>query len=150
MKAFAVVLVGVALLGAADDAGDAVQKEVAKLQGTWTATSLRWNGKDLETVGKFAIQLEFKDDQATVRSSKDVEKEYAKFRVKIDPSTDPHIVDIIIGAGVQKDAKMEGIYRIKEDELTICAKVFGNDRPTDFESAEGSSTVLIVLKREKQ
>lgn len=143
------LLVG-AGFGVAADNDDAVKKEVAKLQGTWTATSLRWNGKDMGTEGKLAIQFVFKDDQATVKSSKDVEKEYAKITFKLDPSTSPAIVDMLVSAGVQKDAKIEGIYKIKDDELTICAKVFGVDRPTEFESPGGSSIVLLVLKKEKQ
>jgi hypothetical protein len=40
---------------------------------------------------------------------------------------------------------------VKDEEMTICAKVFGNkERPTDFESPEGASIVLLVLKRDKQ
>jgi uncharacterized protein (TIGR03067 family) len=150
MRTCALLLLSAGLAGAADQADDAVKKDVAKLQGTWTATSLRWNGKDMPTDGKTAIQFVFKDNQATVKSSKAVEKEYAKITFKLDPSTEPRLVDLIISAGVQKDAKIEGIYRIKDDELTICAKVFGMDRPAAFESPDGSSIVLIVLKREKQ
>lgn len=149
MRTCALLLLSAGLVSAADNADDAVKKEVAKLQGTWSATSLRWNGKDMPTDGKLAIQFVFKGDQATVKSSKAVEKEYAKITFKLDPSTDPPVVDLVVSGGVQKDAKIEGIYRIKDDELTICAKVFGMDRPTVFESPEGSSIVLMVLKREK-
>src|SRR5262245_8074295 len=136
---------------AADDtpATDAVRKDIARFQGTWKTTSLRWNGKDLDTDGKFAMQFVFNDAEATIESSKEVKKEYAKITFMLDPSTSPPCVDLKIAAGVQKDAVIEGIYELKDDELKICAKVFGNDRPAAFESAEGSSIVLIVLKREK-
>jgi uncharacterized protein (TIGR03067 family) len=148
MKARALLVVACALLVAADDAADkAAKQEVAKLQGTWKATTLEYNGKDI--ANKYPIQLVFKDDLATVGSSKEVEKEYTKITFKPDPSTDPKCVDLIIAAGIQKDAKLEGIYKIKDDELTICAKVFGMERPTEFASKEGSSIVLIVLKKEK-
>jgi uncharacterized protein (TIGR03067 family) len=148
MKARALLVVVCGLLVGADDAADkAKKKEVAKLQGTWKATSLQYNGKDI--ADKYPIQLVFKDDQATVGSSQEVEKEYTKIIFKADPSTDPKAVDLVIAAGVQKDAVLEGIYKIKDDELTICAKVFGQERPTEFASKEGSSIVLVVLKKEK-
>ncbi|MBY0525368.1 MAG: TIGR03067 domain-containing protein [Gemmataceae bacterium] len=150
MRTFALLLLSTSLVGADDKADDAVKKEVAKLQGAWTTISLRWNGKDMPTDGKFGIQFVFKNDQATVKSSEAVEKEYAKITFKLDPSTNPPVVDLVVSSGIQKDAKIEGIYKIKDDELTICAKVFGMDRPTEFDSPEGASIVLIVLKREKK
>jgi uncharacterized protein (TIGR03067 family) len=149
MKAFAVLLLGAGFVLAADKAEDDAKKEVAKLKGTWTPTSLRWNGKDLPTDGKYKFKFVFQDDQATIEGSNAVKKEYGKITFKLDPTTDPKIVDMTISAGVQKDAVIEGIYQLKDDELTICAKVLGNERPAQFESAEGSSVVLIVLKREK-
>jgi uncharacterized protein (TIGR03067 family) len=136
------------LLLAADDAKDAVKKDIEKLQGTWIASSLRYNGKDHDTNGKFRLQFVFKGDKVTVESSDEVKKEYAKLTFKIDPSAKPAQVDMLITSGNQKDAKVEGIYAIDKDELKICAKVFGNERPTEFASEEGSSVVLIVLKRE--
>jgi uncharacterized protein (TIGR03067 family) len=147
MKAKVWLVVACGLLIGADDAADKAKKEVAKLQGTWKATSLQYNGMDI--ADKYPIQLVFKDGQATVGSSKEVEKEYTKIIFKPDPSTDPKAVDLVIAAGVQKDAVLEGIYKIKDDELTICAKVFGQERPTEFASKEGSSIVLVVLKKEK-
>jgi uncharacterized protein (TIGR03067 family) len=56
-------------------------------------------------------------------------------------------MDITIAAGSQTDATMEGIYELKDDELRICAKVFGKDRPSEFAAPEGSSIVLLTLKR---
>jgi len=148
MTAKSLLVLACGFLVAADDAADkAAKKEVAKLQGTWKATSLQYNGKDI--ADKYPIQLVFKDDLATVASSKEVEKEYTKITFKPDPSTDPMCVDLVIAAGVQKDAVLEGIYKIKDDELTICAKVFGKERPTEFASKEGTSIVLIVLKKDK-
>jgi len=53
-----------------------------------------------------------------------------------------------ITAGIQKDALIPGIYELKKDELKICARVFGNDRPTEFASPAGSSVVLLILRRD--
>jgi uncharacterized protein (TIGR03067 family) len=97
----------------------------------------------------FLPNFTFKGDEAVVEGNDAVKKEYAKIRVKLDLSTMPKSMDITVVGGVQKDAVIEGIYELKEDELKICAKVFGNDRPTGFSSPEGSSIFLLVLKRQK-
>jgi uncharacterized protein (TIGR03067 family) len=60
------------------------------------------------------------------------------------------LCDLTVSIGTQKDAKMEGIYEVKGDEFKLCVKVFGNDRPTTFDSPEGSSVALVVFKKEKK
>lgn len=135
---------------AADDAKDAVKKDIERLQGTWVPTSLHYNGKDKTNDNNLKFRLVFKGDQATVEGSDAVKKEYAKLTMKLDPSTNPKCVDIVVSGGDQKDAVMEGIYELKDDELNICAKVIGKERPGEFASPEGSSIVLVIFKREKQ
>jgi hypothetical protein len=46
------------------------------------------------------------------------------------------------------DERMEAIYAIAGDALTICISRKKYERPTAFESKEGSNYLLIVLKRE--
>jgi uncharacterized protein (TIGR03067 family) len=128
---------------------DAVKKMPPKLDGTWTPTSLIYNGKDMTKNKKTQFRFVFNGDEAVVEGSKDVRKEYARLKVKLDPAFDPKIIDIMIGGGTQEGVKIEGIYKLADDELTICAKVFGGDRPTEFASPEGGSIVLLVLKRNK-
>lgn len=126
----------------ADDAA----KDLEKIQGSWTATEVLYNGKDH---AKLKLRFIIKKDQITVEGTADVKKEYGKIGFKIDPSTMPHCFDITVSAGTQEGAKMEGIYEVKDDELKICLQVFGMDRPTEFKAPEGASTALLVLKREK-
>ena len=47
------------------------------------------------------------------------------------------------------DEPIKGIYEIDGDSLKICFAIEG-ERPKKFESAEGSTTMLIVLKRIKK
>ena len=95
------------------------------------------------------IALEIKEDVITVRAGEEVKKEYTRVRIKLDPSVNPRILDVTVVGGAQKDSVLEGIYQLKDEELTICAKVLGKDRPTKFESPAGESVVLIVLKKQR-
>lgn len=131
---------------AADEKTDA-KKALAKLQGTWMTERLESNGSDLTE--KFKVTLIIKGNQITVKGNDEVQKDYAKATFKIDPSTKPPLIDMEVLGGSQKGVKMEGIYELKGDQLKLCVKVIGSDRPTKFATKEGSNTALLILKREK-
>ena len=88
-------------------------------------------------------------DVLIVEGDGKVRKEYAKLALKLDAGTTPKCVDLTVADGVQKDAVLEGVYELKGDELRLCVRVFGKDRPTEFKSPEGSSIALLTLKRQK-
>ena len=136
------VLLAILFIGAGDSPD--TKKELAKLAGTWSVTELTYNGKDHSSL-KF--NFVFKGDEAVVEGNDKIKLEYARIKVKLDTTTMPKIMDFSVTGGSQKDAAMEGIYELKGDTLRICAKVFGKDRPNEFASGDGSSVVLIVLKR---
>ncbi len=140
------VLLASSSAGAGDNKDGA--KEIGKLQGTWIMTELKYNGKDLSEDTKTKFNMVFKEDVATVEGNDELKKEYATVKFKLDPAASPHLVDIKILTGSQKDSVIEGIYQFKGDEFKICANVFGNDRPAEFAAPEGASTVLVVLKRQ--
>jgi uncharacterized protein (TIGR03067 family) len=133
---------------AAGGAAGGARKDLDRLHGTWTTAALTYNGKDFLADGKKGFQFVIKGDQAVIEGNDEVKKEYARIKLKLDPSTTPKLVDITVAAGVQKDAVIEGIYELKGDEFRICARVLGKDRPTEFASPAGSSVVLLVLKRQ--
>lgn len=135
------VMLTVLLLGAGETTD--AKKDTAKFQGTWTVDTLTYDGKD----HKLKFNIVFNGNDGTVKNNEKVQSEYAKIKFKLDPSSKPRRMDITITDGSQTDSTMKGIYELKDDELRICAKVFGTDRPTEFEAPEGSSTVLLVLKR---
>jgi uncharacterized protein (TIGR03067 family) len=140
--AFCLLLAVVSTVGAGD-AKDA-KKELAKFDGVWNVTEVTYNGKDHS---KLKFNFVFKGDEVVVEGDDKVKVEYARLKIKVDSTTTPKIFDLTVGAGVQKGADMEGIYELKGDELRICVKVFGKDRPGEFSSPDGSSTALLVLKR---
>jgi uncharacterized protein (TIGR03067 family) len=139
----------VVLLGA-EEKKPALKGDLKKLQGTWKATSLTYNGEEVSTEGKGKLRLVFKGDVGTVEADKEVKKEYAKIKVKLDESVKPRIIDSTIQAGGQKGTTLEGIYKLEGDKLTFCVKVLGTDRPAKFESPAGESIALVVFERVKE
>jgi uncharacterized protein (TIGR03067 family) len=133
-----------------DGPKDAAQKELDALQGKWVTASLIYNGKDFLADGKRGFHFVFKGAEAAIEGNAAVKKEYAKIKVKLDAAATPKCIDITVTGGIQLNATIEGIYELKGDELKICAKVFGNERPTEFASGEGASIALLVLKREPE
>ncbi len=133
---FAVLFIGA---GGATDA----KKETAKFQGTWNLDALTYDGKE----EKLKFKIVFKGNEGTVQGNDKVQTEYAKIKFKLDPAASPKGFDITVTGGSQTDATMEGIYELKDDELRICAKVFGKGRPSEFKAPDGSATVLLVLKK---
>ena len=88
------------------------------------------------------LRLVFRGDKLSVKfgeKSKDG-------NFKIDPGKKPKQIDITL-----MDKTAEGIYRFKGDNLELCISEpdGGEARPTEFKSAEGSRTILFLLKREK-
>ena len=138
------LLVALLMMGANYQDADATKKELAKFAGTWTISELTYNGEDHS---KLKFNIVFKGDEAIIEGNDQVKKEYGRFKLKIDPTTKPKLLDISVSLGVQKDTSMEGIYEFKGDDLRFCVKVFGKDRPTEFSSPDGASIALVVLKR---
>src|ERR1700686_5870115 len=145
MKWKVACLVVVALSLGAGGRTEDQKKELSKFAGTWSLGSCRYDGEDHS---KLKFKIVFKGDEGKVEGNDKVTNEYGKIKFKLDAKATPRTIDITVSAGSQTDATMKGIYEFKDDELRICAKVFGTERPKEFDAPDGSSTVLIVLKRE--
>ncbi len=150
MKSRCLALLVIGLLVAADDPKDTKKKELDKLQGTWTASTIEYNGE--KVLGDLVKELKvvIAGDALTLKSEASEVEKYGKATIKIDPTTTPKIVDFTISQGDEKGTSFEGIYDLDKDELKICLKPFGKERPAKFESKADSGDVLIVLKREKK
>ena len=145
MKSKIAGILVVALCLGAGGTPEADKKELAKISGTWSLQELTYDGE----VHKLKFNVIFKGSEGRVEGNDSVQSEYAKIKFKLDPSAKPSSMDITVAAGSQTDSTMEAIYELKDDELRICAKVFGQGRPKEFASPDGSSIVLLVLKRTK-
>jgi uncharacterized protein (TIGR03067 family) len=130
----------------ADDKAD-VQKELKKLQGTWTFESVEVGGKKESAADFKGMTVTFEGDKFTVKKGDEVIQVGTE---KLDPSKSPKTVDVTVAEGLNKGAVMLGIYEISGDTLKVCFDPEGKKRPTEFKSAFGSQTFVNVHKRVKK
>jgi len=132
------LLVGLALAVGAPGLKD-TKADPAKIEGDWVAESYVLGGKDEgREKGKL---FRFADGKISNPEGKGEEIEY-----KLDPKADPPQIDLTpIG---KKGPSIPGIYKVEGDTLVLCfPKGRRTDRPTKFESPEGSRIVLFTFKR---
>jgi uncharacterized protein (TIGR03067 family) len=142
-------LSAVLALSAADPAKDDAKKELDKLQGTWSAVSAEVDGMPLDDNLRAGLRFVIKGDEFVVKGDDEVVKMYTRAKITIDPTTKPKSMDFAIGEGSEKGTVVEGIYEWNGDQLKVCAKLTGKERPTEFATKENSQTALIVIKKEK-
>src|SRR5258708_22453680 len=127
----------------ADTPKDAdVKKDVEKFQGKWTVVSIEENGKaaPADEVAKFEVTI--KGDLFTVKIKDEDNKEMT---IKLDPAKKPPAIDLVPKNA--KETTVLGIYKLDGDTLTICGTDEKKERPTEFATRKGITT--IVLKRAK-
>jgi uncharacterized protein (TIGR03067 family) len=133
------LLIGLALALGAPAPKDA-KTEPGKIEGNWVAESYVLGGKD-EGRDK-GVVFTFADGRIKRESEEEVS-------YVLNPKADPPQIDLTPVKG--KQAAIHGIYKIDGDTLLLCfTKGASADRPTKFESPDGSRIVLFTLKREKK
>src|SRR5262245_38149427 len=122
--------------------GSARADDQEKLQGTWKAEKAVRGGMETGADELSKMSIEFKGNKAIPKRDGNDEKE-AEY--KLDDSKKPKTIDVSTPDGKQ----IKGIYEIDGDSLKLCFVEEG-DRPTKFESTEGSKVMYLVLKRQKK
>jgi uncharacterized protein (TIGR03067 family) len=135
-------LVAVLMAAGLGNAGDE-EKDLKKLVGTWEEVSHVANGKAkpaaevkghtvvIDSAGKWEA---FKDGTSILKGT-----------VKLDPAKKPRAADWAIDGS---DMVAKSIYVVEGDTWKHCFAL--KERPTAFESKEGSEVFFIVLKRIKK
>jgi uncharacterized protein (TIGR03067 family) len=114
-------------------------KDDEKVQGEWTVTAAE---KGKKPIGDLAnASLTIKGDQITLDNGD--KKETVTF--VLDPAKAPKHITITD----RGEKKIGGIYKLEGDTLTICFIHDSDERPTSFETKEGTALTLLVLKRKK-
>src|SRR5262249_54570296 len=125
----------------APDAEKKTDKE--KLQGSWLPLAVVTGGRERseQEIKDKNFEMVFTGDKVTI-PVKDVTKSEVTY--KLDASQRPKHIDFLI----PEHRSAKAIYLLEGDTLTICvSEKAGDERPTEFESKEGSNVALMKLKR---
>jgi len=140
------------LLGADTQKDEKIKDETNKLQGSWRIVSADREGQKApeDEIKKYTIIIKGDKFAAhrTENATKPEEKIY-EMSFTLDPTKNPHWMDVTYTDGERKGESSQGIYEVKDDTLTICMSR-GTSRPMEFETKPESQRHLMVLKREKQ
>jgi uncharacterized protein (TIGR03067 family) len=140
------LLIGLALAVGAPGAKDP-PKKAPTIVGEWAGEKAVRGGKE-RPVPDGGITFNFAaDGKLTVKEGAGKSNDAA---YKIDAKKSPAEIDIIPPEG-KDEPTIQGIFKIEGDTLTICITGGqGGERPTKFESPDGSRTMLMILKRAKK
>jgi uncharacterized protein (TIGR03067 family) len=138
---------GFLALGADLSREDAVKKDMALLQGEWSLVEGERDGQSLpERLVKSGRRVAKGDSTVVTIGGTN----YMTATFTIDPTQSPKTIDYLLTEGRNKGKTQLGIYEIDGDTLKYCVAAVGLDRPTAFETKEGSGWSLVVWKREKK
>jgi uncharacterized protein (TIGR03067 family) len=116
-------------------AGDGAKTELKRFAGKWSVVSARANGKDLPEEETKEMHFTFRENTLTsTKAGKPVEA-----TIKLDPSKKPKHINLLING-----KETSGIYQFDGKRLQLA---FGEPRPTEFKSVEGSGRLLLILSR---
>lgn len=134
-----ITFAAVAVPAAADGKTD-----LKAMAGTWAVDRVEIDGKDVtESFRNISLVLANDTYTATVNGQTD------KGTVALAPATKPKAMDITGTEGPNRGKTFPCVYDLKDDTLTVCYGLDFKTRPTAFQTAKDSGTMLIVYKRKK-
>jgi uncharacterized protein (TIGR03067 family) len=122
---------------------DVVSDDQNEILGTWKVVKGVRGGVAMPVERRDSTTFEFKDKKLVVHEN--AHEEPAEF--VLDCSKTPKLIDIKPRNGPKA---IYGIFEINGDTLKLCFTREGGNRPTAFESKEGTEVMLIVLNRQKK
>jgi uncharacterized protein (TIGR03067 family) len=121
------------------------EKEIERLQGTWSAVSMTGDGENQPLEGALAgLQVVVTGDHRAVRI-RDTIASRTVFR--IDPTARPKTIDVMVLEGALAGQIMLGIYDIEGDLHRVCLSSPGKGRPQEFASKPDSGCTFTTFKR---
>jgi RNA polymerase sigma factor (sigma-70 family) len=137
---------GVGLLATQAWAEKPTKEAKATLDGTWQVTAVTKNGVDDSKDEVDAAKLVLSGETFALHQG----SKTMKGMFKVDPTQSPATIDLVLTEGGDRGEMHVGIYELDGDKLRICMTHKDKERPTKFESADGSGAVLVMLKRVKE
>jgi len=128
-------VVAFAAVGVADDK--------KPLEGKWTIESITRDGKADDAL-KGATRVH-EGDKYTITPAKDSKGTATEGTFTVD--AEKKTIDMKPSSGTFKGKTLLGVYKLDGDTLTVAFTE--TERPTGFESKEGSKVVVAVMKKTK-
>jgi uncharacterized protein (TIGR03067 family) len=128
-------------------------KKAPEIVGQWVLEKMNLGGKE---AGRAAIEMvyEFTADGQWLIRREGVAMKSAPREVKYDAKASPPTIDVIYSQAAAgkggPSRNMLGIYKVDGDSLTICFSGPDGERPTTFDSPDGSRVMMMTLKRAKK
>ena len=117
-------------------------EDAKRIQGTWSVVLFEARGMSVPDEKLKLMTLEFKENVFILNDG--VTPEHGTF--KLDPSTKPKGFDATIKRGEKGEVALF-IYELDGDNLKLCWRKPGSERPTAFTST--GTDGYMVLKRKK-
>jgi uncharacterized protein (TIGR03067 family) len=141
----AALVFGVVLALGAPGEKDAPKKDAPTVVGEWDGEKAVRGGKE-RPVPDGGIKITFTADGKMLFKEGNKDEQTGSY--KMDAKKIPGEIDI---SPPNEDGTLKGIFKIDGDTLTICLSGKDEtDRPTKFESPEGTNIMLVTLKRIKK
>jgi uncharacterized protein (TIGR03067 family) len=120
------------------------EKDLAKLQGRWTARA----GARREV--RVVLEIKGQKATATIKTPHGA-KLLLTGEVKLDATTSPRRLDWIkfTGADQQDFPPVLGIYTVEGDRFTVCNGGLNGSRPSEFKPGDGILAEVVVFERER-
>jgi uncharacterized protein (TIGR03067 family) len=114
-------------------------KDRAKLQGSWTLSTLEVNGAPATPAGGIHID----GDRFHVVG---MGADYAG-TIELNETAKPKHLDLVFTEGPESGNRNRGIYELKTGALRICLNMKGDARPAAFTTTPGSGNALEIFVR---
>jgi uncharacterized protein (TIGR03067 family)/uncharacterized protein (TIGR03000 family) len=111
-----------------------------RIVGNWTVVSGEDNGKPMPAEKVKGSRVTISKDNITVHE----ENQKRVMSYKLSQNTTPKQIDLTTVEGSEQGKTSQGIYSLDGDNLKIS---FGQERPKDFATKEGSKDMTFVMKR---
>ena len=132
------------------DAADDKPSDHKLILGTWEVVSSSQKGED--GPGAPGMRYVFKPDTFLMQpASAKTEEDAIRVKYKLDPAKKPKHIDTTHQLGEKEKPIVQlGIYSLEGETLKLCLEAAGKPRPAKLESKPDGTSVLLVLKRQKE
>jgi uncharacterized protein (TIGR03067 family) len=125
---------------------EAMQRDLALMQGEWSIVSGDSDGRPIPAEMLSQMKRICTGNEITALVGGQV---YFKAKVTIDPSKMPKTIDYEMTEGFTKGRRQLGIYEIDSGTLRSCFAAPERERPADFTSQPGERRTLTLWKRDQ-